>query len=294
MATIADPAGVPNSVIVQRIDAAGRVVGTLATMADDGTNGDVTGDGIYSAHASVYELAPGTVRLRVSAAFQGRLTRVLSAPVSIVVSGASATVQIVGQQPRFVVTIQPVGTVFNPPAAMTLPNVDGLAPRSVTEMYSYDHDLASFVAIGTGTVSDDGSVLVSDPGVGVINAGWHCGGDPNSVGAGCSCRACMKCNGGACVADSSQNGEPAQGERCKNGQNGVPVGRTSIRQCCLEALSHEHEGEVVLAHLACCNGEKVACVRENQLPSPIDVGHLAKTHVHASILAEALQVSNDA
>src|SRR4029453_16214554 len=52
-----------------------------------------------------------------------------------------------GQQPRFVVTIQPVGTIFNPPAAITLPNVDGLAPRAVTEMYSYDHDLAAFVAI---------------------------------------------------------------------------------------------------------------------------------------------------
>jgi hypothetical protein len=88
-----------------------------------------------------------------------------------------------GQQPRFVVTIQPVGTMFNPPAAMTIPNVDGLAPRAVTEMYSYDHDLASFVAIGSATVSDDGSVIRSDPGVGVLKAGWHCGGDPNSTGS---------------------------------------------------------------------------------------------------------------
>jgi len=87
-----------------------------------------------------------------------------------------------GQQPRFVVTIQPMGTMFNPPAAMTIPNVDGLAPRAVTEMYSYDHDLASFVAIGTATVSDDGSVIRSDPGVGVLKAGWHCGGDPNQAG----------------------------------------------------------------------------------------------------------------
>ena len=87
-----------------------------------------------------------------------------------------------GQQPRFVVTIQPVGTIFNPPAQLTLPNVDGLAPRQVTEMYSYDHDLAAFVAIGTGTVSEDGSVIASDPGVGVIKAGWHCGGNPDHVG----------------------------------------------------------------------------------------------------------------
>lgn len=87
-----------------------------------------------------------------------------------------------GQQPRFIVTIQPVGTMFTTPAQLTIPNVDGLAPRAVTEMYSYDHDLASFVAIGTGTVSADGSVISSDPGVGVLKAGWHCGGDPNSSG----------------------------------------------------------------------------------------------------------------
>jgi hypothetical protein len=88
-----------------------------------------------------------------------------------------------GQQPRFIVTIQPVGTTFNPPAPITIPNVDGLKPRAVTEMYSYDHDLAMFVAIGTGTVSTDGSVIVSDPGVGVLKAGWHCGGDPNTSGS---------------------------------------------------------------------------------------------------------------
>ncbi|WP_201495685.1 choice-of-anchor X domain-containing protein, partial [Rubrivivax sp. A210] len=83
-----------------------------------------------------------------------------------------------GQQPRFIVTIQPVGTHFNPPARMTIPNVDGLAPRAVTEMYSYDHDLASFVAIGSATVSEDGSSITSDLGAGVIKAGWHCGGNP--------------------------------------------------------------------------------------------------------------------
>lgn len=88
-----------------------------------------------------------------------------------------------GQQPRFIVSIQPVGTRFDPPAPMTLPNVDGLQPRAVTEMYSYDHDLGMFVAIGTGTVSADGSVIASNPGVGVLKAGWHCGGDPNSSGS---------------------------------------------------------------------------------------------------------------
>ena len=89
-----------------------------------------------------------------------------------------------GQQPRFIVTIQPVGTTFNPPAPITLPNADGLKPKAITEMYSYDHDLSMFVAIGTGTVSNDGSVIASNPGVGVLKAGWHCGGDPNVPGSG--------------------------------------------------------------------------------------------------------------
>ena len=112
-----------------------------------------------------------------------------------------------GQQPRFVVTIQPVGTTFNPPAPMTIPNVDGLAPRSVTEMYSYDHDLATFVAIGSATVSDDGSVIKSDPGVGILKAGWNCGGNPNGTGSAGTCPQCKKCNGSQCVADTAQDGK---------------------------------------------------------------------------------------
>jgi hypothetical protein len=87
-----------------------------------------------------------------------------------------------GQQPRFIVTIQPPGTRFDPPAAMTMPNVDGLAPGQVTEMYSFDHDLGMFVSIGTASVSEDGSVLRSDPGVGVVQGGWHCGGNPATSG----------------------------------------------------------------------------------------------------------------
>src|SRR5204862_6457300 len=100
-----------------------------------------------------------------------------------------------GQQPRFIVTIQPPGAIFNPPAAITLPNVDGLAPRAVTEMYSFDHDIGSFVAIGTGTVSDDGSAIRSNAGVGGLKAGWHCGGDPTARGTVADCPACSFCQG---------------------------------------------------------------------------------------------------
>jgi hypothetical protein len=87
-----------------------------------------------------------------------------------------------GQQPRFIVTIQPPGVHFDPPATLTIPNVDGLHAGEVTELYSFDHDLGQFVAIGTGTVSDDGSIVQSDPGVGIIKGGWHCGGNPAATG----------------------------------------------------------------------------------------------------------------
>ncbi len=106
-----------------------------------------------------------------------------------------------GQQPRFIVTIQPSGAHFNPPAAITLPNVDGLRPREVTEMYSFDHDIQSFVAIGTGVVSDDGLVIRSSPGVGVLKSGWHCGGNPTGTGTAALCPSCRICNGTSCVPD---------------------------------------------------------------------------------------------
>ncbi|HYK03235.1 MAG TPA: hypothetical protein VE974_15865 [Thermoanaerobaculia bacterium] len=132
-----------------------------------------------------------------------------------------------GQQPRFVITIQPAGTHFNPPAQIQFPNVDGLAPRQVTEMYSYDHDLSAFVAIGTATVSADGSVLRSDPGVGVLKAGWHCGGNPNPTGTAATCPECKKCENGNCVADAAQNGNNCENNECKQCQNGNCVNRTS-------------------------------------------------------------------
>jgi len=129
-----------------------------------------------------------------------------------------------GQQPRFIVTIQPVGTTFNPPAPLTIPNIDGLPPKSVTEMYSYDHDLGMFVSIGTATVSADGSTIASNPGVGVLKAGWHCGGNPNANGTVADCPDCQICQNNMCVTDPSQNGQRAASGNscCSNGQT-VPL-----------------------------------------------------------------------
>jgi hypothetical protein len=128
-----------------------------------------------------------------------------------------------GQQPRFIVTIQPPGAMFNPPAAITMPNVDGLAPRAVTEMYSYDHDISSFVAIGTGVVSDDGQVIRSSPGVGVLKSGWHCGGNPNQTGAAATCPTCMFCQGTQCTPQGNGTSCGGTGACQFTGQNSQPT-----------------------------------------------------------------------
>jgi 3D (Asp-Asp-Asp) domain-containing protein len=143
-----------------------------------------------------------------------------------------------GQQPRFIVTIQPAGALFNQPAAITLPNVDGLRPRAVTEMYSFDHDIGSFVAIGTGTVSDDGLIIRSNPGVGVLKAGWHCGGDPAANGTAADCGDCKICQNNNCVADNAKNDTPCTqtGGHCGTCKNGtcdpikIVVTRSSLTQ----------------------------------------------------------------
>ena len=103
-----------------------------------------------------------------------------------------------GMQPQLIVTIQPHGATFDPPARLTLPNTDAHPPMAEIEMYSFDHDLEEFVTIGLGTVSKDGSTITSNNGVGVIKAGWHCGSPPggsgccNGPGGGDGCPKCQK------------------------------------------------------------------------------------------------------
>jgi hypothetical protein len=136
--------------------------------------------------------------------------------------------------------VQPPGAHFDPPAALTMPNVDGLAPGEITELYSFDHDLGQFVAIGTGAVSADGTIIRSDPGVGIIKAGWHCGGNPTASGTSANCgsnnaptatrrsstsarggiaadslsQQCAMLNpaGNACVPNPGANGQPCNGD----------------------------------------------------------------------------------
>ncbi len=93
-----------------------------------------------------------------------------------------------GTHPNVVWTLQPAGTKFCVPVKVTVPNTQGMAPGTVTEIFQYEHDLEQFVSVGTAHVSADGSVINSDPGFGITKAGWsRCCTPQVTHGQGISC-----------------------------------------------------------------------------------------------------------
>ncbi len=84
--------------------------------------------------------------------------------------------------PRLVISIQAGdenglngaggATNFETPAAISFPNLDGLAPGDQALIFSYDHEAGRWIVSGTGTVSDDGLMIGSDGGV-IRAPGWH-------------------------------------------------------------------------------------------------------------------------
>ncbi|MCB1058530.1 MAG: PKD domain-containing protein, partial [Acidobacteria bacterium] len=77
-----------------------------------------------------------------------------------------------GAAPPFAWTLQPAGAHFDPPALVEYPNLAGLSPGAASYLLSFDHDTHRFEIIGSGSVSADGSTVVSDFGVGITKAGW--------------------------------------------------------------------------------------------------------------------------
>lgn len=77
-------------------------------------------------------------------------------------------------QHTFDITIQtPGGAVFTEEAQITMPNIFGMAPGEKTFILSFDHTTGELVIDGTATVSEDGLTIVSDPGSGIDQPGWH-------------------------------------------------------------------------------------------------------------------------
>ncbi|MCP4993715.1 MAG: hypothetical protein GY934_08005, partial [Gammaproteobacteria bacterium] len=130
-----------------------------------------------------------------------------------------------GMQPQLIVTIQPTGAMFDPPAPLTLPNVDGHLPGAQVEMYSYDHDLEEFVTIGLGTVNRDGTLIDSNIGIGVIKAGWHCGSQPEGDGCTHSCPTCKDCNGECECVPVDNDQRLTECQQCINGYSEADYGK---------------------------------------------------------------------
>ncbi|HYC55740.1 MAG TPA: PKD domain-containing protein [Candidatus Binatia bacterium] len=151
-------------------------------------------------------------------------------------------------------SIQPPGVLFDPPARVSVPNGEGLAPGSVVDLYQFDHSVNRFINIGPATVEESGMRIVSNPGFGVTRSGWggatrtrprntcaascddgnectadscvdgQCSHSPAADGASCGgsgeCSQSV-CSGGACVQQSEEqscdDGDPCTTDACSNG-----------------------------------------------------------------------------
>jgi hypothetical protein len=80
-------------------------------------------------------------------------------------------------------TLQPTGTRFDPPVQVHIPNTSGMLPGETLAIVQWDHDLATFVPMGRGTVDESGTTIVSDAGSGITKAGW--GGGPPPIPPNC-------------------------------------------------------------------------------------------------------------
>jgi len=91
-------------------------------------------------------------------------------------------------------TVQPAGVRFDPPARISIPNTGGDPPGTVVDVFSFDHDVGEFVAIGTASVTPDGARVLSNPGSGVVKSGWHgCVPPPSPPADACNPGACTFC-----------------------------------------------------------------------------------------------------
>jgi hypothetical protein len=134
-------------------------------------------------------------------------------------------------------TVQPSGTHFDPPARVCIPSTN-MPPGMQREVYSFDHDLEAWVVVGTATVSADGQQICSDPGFGVVKAGWG-GPVPPPPPKKCSSNCDDKndcttdvCEAGSCVhlpisGNCTDDGNSCTFDVCIDGvctHNGKPTG----------------------------------------------------------------------
>lgn len=90
-----------------------------------------------------------------------------------------------GAAPPFAWTLQPGGSTFDPPIQIEYPNMSGLPAGAIAFFLSFNHGTERFEIVSSGHVSEDGSIIVTDPGGGLSLAGWGCNCPPYSATADC-------------------------------------------------------------------------------------------------------------
>jgi RHS repeat-associated protein len=70
-------------------------------------------------------------------------------------------------------TIQPGGAVPSTPLPITFPNTQQAPAGTKADLYFFDLIAGTWQTWGTGTVSSDGTQIVSDPGFGLPRFAWH-------------------------------------------------------------------------------------------------------------------------
>ncbi|TPW04069.1 MAG: Rhs family protein, partial [bacterium] len=70
-------------------------------------------------------------------------------------------------------TIQPGGAVPSKPLPISFPNPQQAPPGTRAELYFFDLIAGNWAVWGMGSVSPDGTAIVSDPGFGLPRFAWH-------------------------------------------------------------------------------------------------------------------------
>ncbi|MFO1065365.1 MAG: LamG-like jellyroll fold domain-containing protein [Pirellulales bacterium] len=121
--------------------------------------------------ASVF-VASGTLMNQQGSPFTGALS-MTTVPTSLTPAAVPNNLN-----PSLVVTIQPGDMSFAVPAPLSLPNVDGMAPGTLMDLWSINPSTGAFDKVGVGKVSDDGKVVNTISG-GIHNSSWHFFGPPS-------------------------------------------------------------------------------------------------------------------